>query len=220
MVQRLKKLNNATVKSLGRGKRSDGGGLWLYKTSDGGAKWVLRYSLYGRRHEMGLGGYPAVSLKEARESAEKWNAVVRGGKDAIKERERERREAERNLHVLNEIATDAFETRKAELKGEGKAGSWFTPLKLHVLPKLGSMPIAEIDQRDIRSALAPIWHEKADTARNPRPQGPVLSRLGTARGLQHVSGSDASLSVTSVTSVTPSDKRHKKENMVKYLSGP
>ena len=107
MVQRLKKLNNATVKSLGRGKHSDGGGLWIYKTSDGGAKWVLRYSLYGRRHEMGLGGYPAVSLKEARESAEKWNAVVRGGKDAIKERERERREAERNLHILNDIAADA-----------------------------------------------------------------------------------------------------------------
>ena len=114
---------------------------------------------------MGLGAYPNVTLSEARESAEEWRKVVRQGKDAIKERQRQRREVERNLHILNDIAVDAFESRKAELKGDGKAGRWFTPLKLHVLSKLGSMPIADIDQIDIRNALAPIWHTKADTAR-------------------------------------------------------
>lgn len=114
---------------------------------------------------MGLGRYPDVSLSEAREEAEKWRAVVRQGKDAIKERERQRRDAERNMNFLSVIARDAFESRKAELKGDGKAGRWFSPLELHVLPKLGKMPVSEIDQRDIRDTLAPIWHEKADTAR-------------------------------------------------------
>ena len=61
------------------------------------------------------------------------------------------------------IAKEAFEARKAELKGDGVAGRWFSPLELHVLPKLGKMPIEEVDQRDIKDVLAPIWHTKADT---------------------------------------------------------
>ena len=134
MARAMNKLNNATVKTAKPGKHSDGGGLWVYKSKDGTAKWVLRYTLHGRRHEMGLGGYPEVTLREARENAETWRAVVRDGKDAIKERERQRREAERNLFLLNDIAHDAFESRKAELKGDGKAGRWFSPLELHVLP--------------------------------------------------------------------------------------
>jgi len=70
----------------------------------------------------------------------------------------------RNLHLLKDIALDAFESRKAELKGDGKAGRWFTPLQLHILPKLGNVPVAEINQTDIRDVLRPIWHEKAETA--------------------------------------------------------
>ena len=132
---------------------------------------------------MGLGAYPSVTLREARESAETWRAVVRKGKDAIKERERQRREAERNLHILRDIAADAFESRKAELKDDGKAGRWFTPLELHVLPKLGRMPIAEIDQTDIRNTLAPIWSEKADTARKAMNRLNICFKHAAALGL-------------------------------------
>jgi len=103
LARALHKLNSATVKAAQPGKYSDGGGLWIYKRKDGGAQWVLRYTLHGRRHEMGLGAYPLVTLKEARESAEEWRAVVRQGKDAIKERERRRRDAERNMHILRGI---------------------------------------------------------------------------------------------------------------------
>ena len=77
------------------------------------------------------GAFPDVSLKEARQEAERWRAVVRSGTDAIKERERQRREAERNVHALGDIAEDAFESRKAELKGDGKAGRWLLQTLLY-----------------------------------------------------------------------------------------
>ena len=184
MARPLHKLSAATASAKPEGKYSDGGGLWLYKGRDGSAKWVLRYTLHGRRHEMGLGGFPDTPLKEARESADTWRGVVRQGKDAIKERERQRREAERNMHLLRDVATDAFESRKAELKGDGKAGRWFSPLELHVLPKLGGMPVAEIDQRDIRDTLAPIWHDKADTARKAMNRLGIVMRHATALGIE------------------------------------
>lgn len=89
-----------------------------------------------------MGPYPTVSLAEARRHADAARAKVRAGLDPIKERQRERREAARNLHLLQDIAADAFEARKAELKGNGKAGRWFSPLALHFLPKLGQVPVA------------------------------------------------------------------------------
>ncbi|WP_342588768.1 tyrosine-type recombinase/integrase [Roseovarius aestuariivivens] len=122
-------------------------------------------------------------MKAARDEADKWRAVVREGKDAIKERERQRPEAEQNLHILSDIAHDAFESRKAELKGDDKAGRWFPPLELHVLPKLEKMSVSQIDQSGIRDTLAPILQEKADTARKAMNRLSICLRHAAALGL-------------------------------------
>ncbi len=166
------RLSAKAAASLGAGKFADGGGLWLVKRENGGAQWVLRVTVHGRRREMGLGAYPAVSLADARREADKARALVRDDVDPIKAREKARRDAERNLHTLADIAADAFESRKAELKDDGVAGRWLSPLSIHVLPKLGRVPVVEIDQIDIRDTLKPIWHDKAHTARK------ALNRLG------------------------------------------
>ncbi|UWR32501.1 integrase arm-type DNA-binding domain-containing protein [Sulfitobacter sp. W027] len=184
MGRATNRLSASAVKAAPAGKHADGGGLWLVKRPDGGAQWVLRVTPHGRRREMGLGAYPDVSLKEARESAEQWRRLVREGLDPIKERERQRREAARNIHKLADIALDAFESRKAELKGDGKAGRWFSPLELHILPKLGQVPVADIDQRDIRDTLAPIWHTKAATAEKAMSRLNIVLRHAAALGLE------------------------------------
>ncbi len=62
----------------------------------------------------------------------------------------------RNLHYLKDIALETLESRKAELKDDGKEGDWFSSLQRHVLPKLGCLPISEITQTEIRDTLAPI----------------------------------------------------------------
>ncbi|MFG1365019.1 tyrosine-type recombinase/integrase [Xanthobacter versatilis] len=207
MGRGLNRLSAIAVRSAAAGKHADGGGLWLHKRLDGGAQWFFRFTVHGRRREMGLGAATDVSLREAREAADRWRAVVRQSLDPIKQRERERREAARTLHYLKDIALDAFESRKAELKGDGKAGRWFTPLELHVLPKLGSVPVADIDQKDIRDALAPIWHTKADTARK------AMNRLGLC--LKHAAalGLDVDLQATEKARALLGQQRHKPENI-------
>jgi integrase len=201
------RLSARAVQTLGPGKYADGAGLWLYKRDDGGANWVLRYTIHGRRREMGIGSAQLVTLKEARETAERWRGVVRAGKDPIKERERERREAAQHLHLLKDIAVDAFDARKAELKGDGKAGRWFSPLELHVLPKLGNVPVAEIDQKDIRDVLAPIWHTKADTARK------ALNRLSIVMRHAAALGYDVDLQATEKARALLGKSRHVAENI-------
>jgi hypothetical protein len=180
----MNRLSAKGAVSLGPGKHADGGGLWLVKDTPKRGKWVLRLTVHNRRREMGLGPFPAVSLAESRRLAEEARSQVRAGLDPIKERERRRREAARNLHVLRDIASDAFEARKAELKGDGRAGRWFSPLEIHVLPKLGGLPVAEIDQVDIRDCLSPIWHTKADTARKALNRLSICLRHAAALGLQ------------------------------------
>jgi integrase len=175
-----------TVKGIGplpAGKYSDGEGLWLFKRQAGSSQWFLRVTVHGRRREMGLGGWPDVGLKAARDLSDKWRAVAKSGIDPIKAREKERRDAERNLHVLADVAADAFESRKAELKGDGKAGRWMSPLDNHVLPKLGKVPVAKIDQIDIRDCLKPIWHTKADTARKAMNRLSIVMKHAAALGL-------------------------------------
>jgi len=203
----LNRMSAAEVKTAAPGKHSDGGGLWLVKRDTGGAQWVLRVTVHGRRREMGLGSYPALSLKDARDSAAKWRTLAAQEVDPIKRREKERREAVRNLHILNDIAADAFESRKAELKGDGEAGRWWTPLKLHVLPKLGKVPVAEIDQTDIRDALAPIWHVKADTAKKALNRLAICLKHGAALGL------DVDLQATEKAKALLGKQRHKVTNV-------
>lgn len=207
MARLQNKLTSASAKAALPGKHSDGAGLWLYKREKKRGQWVLRYTIYSKRHEMGLGRFPETSLSEAREEADKWRAVVRSGKDAIKERERQRDEQRRNQNILADVALDAFESRKAELKGDGKAGRWFSPLELHVLPKLGKTPVSEIDQRDIRDTLSPIWHEKADTARKAMNRLSIVMRHAAALGL------DVDLQATEKAKALLGKQRHKPQNI-------
>ena len=147
------------------------------KREGGGGQWVLRVTVHGRWREMGLGAATEISLKDARATAAKWCNVAAQQVDPIKQREKDRRAAQRNLHILANIAKDAFESRKAELKGDGEAGRWWTPLKL------GKVPVAEIDQTDIRHAIAPIWHSKADIAKKALNRLAICLKHRAALGL-------------------------------------
>ncbi|EJF87396.1 tyrosine-type recombinase/integrase [Bartonella rattimassiliensis] len=202
----MNRLNARSVATLGAGKYNDSAGLLLHKRKDGGAQWILRYTIHGRRCEMGLGALRHVSLKKARELANQWRSVLHEGRDPIKEREKQKREAISNLHYLKDIALDAFESRKAELKGDGKNGNWFVPLKLHILPKLGCLPVSEITQTEIRNTLAPIWHTKAGAAQA------ALIRLNLC--LKHAAalGLDVDLQATTKARALLGKQRHKTQN--------
>lgn len=207
MSRALNRLSASEINFAQPGKLSDGGGLWFHKRADGGAQWFLRVHVHGRRREMGLGAYPAVSLKEARSKAGAYRAQVRQGIDPIKQRAKDSRDAMRNLQILKDVALDAFESRKAELKGDGKAGRWFSPLELHVLPKLGKVPVSELDQTDIRDTLAPIWHDKADTARKAMNRLSIVMRHAAALGL------DVDLQATDKARALLGKQRHKVQNV-------
>lgn len=201
------RLSPAFVKKAPPGKYCDGAGLWLVVRDDGGSQWVLRVTVHGRRREMGLGGYPGIGLAAARDLAERWRAMAKQGRDPVKEREAEERAMRREDISLAVLTADAFEARKAELKGEGKAGRWLSPMTLHVLPKLGKVPVTDIDQRDIRDTLAPLWHTKAETARKALNRLSIVMKRAAALGL------DVDLQATEKAKALLGKSRHKPKNI-------
>ncbi|MEX1236453.1 MAG: integrase arm-type DNA-binding domain-containing protein [Roseovarius sp.] len=148
-------------------KLQDGGGLILNRTESGG-KWIFRYSFSGRRREMGLGSMPDVTLADVRRARARWAAVLQNGLDPISERQRIKAEEVASLNrddpTLAEMIDTVFEARKGQLRGDGTRGRWLSPLRVHVIPKIGARRMSTIHQRDIHDVLAPIWRTKHETA--------------------------------------------------------
>ena len=61
-------------------------GLYVQITPKGGKTWVLRAALGGRRAEIGLGGFPTVTLAQARNKAREARDKIERGLDPMAER--------------------------------------------------------------------------------------------------------------------------------------
>ena len=64
------KLNTKTIIGLSSGKHHDGRGLYIFIKTKGLGERGYRYRLHKVSREMGLGNFPDVSLREAREKAD------------------------------------------------------------------------------------------------------------------------------------------------------
>ena len=130
---KLNALSQLKAKTLPPGKYADGQGLWLWKADKERGKWLLRIVVSGKRREMGLGRWPDVGIAEARQKAEQARRTLRDGTDPVEAR----RQGRRVIHRLTvkQAIEGCFEARKAELKGDGEAGRWMSPLNVHVIPK-------------------------------------------------------------------------------------
>src|SRR5262245_50188782 len=63
------------------GRHSDGAGLQLLVQPSGARSWVLRVQVKGVRLDVGLGGFPELSLARAREKAHEWRPIFKAGGD-------------------------------------------------------------------------------------------------------------------------------------------
>ena len=64
--------------------------LYLNVAPGGSKSWVQRLTVHGRRCDIGLGGFPLVSLAEAREAAFQNRKLARTGGDPLAEKHKAR----------------------------------------------------------------------------------------------------------------------------------
>jgi integrase len=159
----------------------DGAGLFLVVKPTGAKAWMLRLQVAGKRHDVGLGGYPTVSLKEAREKAEAMRKQARAGVNPIEEREAARREREAARKAAEEaqartfraVAEACIQSQAPGWKDRKTAVMWRGSLERWAYPELGDTPIADIDKHAVMRAISAVWRERPATAKK------VLRRIGT-----------------------------------------
>ena len=155
----MPQLTAAKIRSITKpGRHGDGAGLYLNVTASGSKSWVQRIVIDGRRRDIGLGGYPAVSLGEARSLAVGNQTAIAKGLDPVVEKRRSAiptfREATRKTHQAN----------LPRWRNQRHALSWLQTLERHAFPILGNMLVDRISRADVLAVLTPIWGGKEETA--------------------------------------------------------
>ena len=172
------KLSATRVKALrDPGRYTDGDGLHLFISKAGGKSWVQRITIDGRRRDIGLGGYPTVSLAQARKRAADNRASIADGKDPVEEK---RKPAEL---TFSRAARAVHEVNRPRWRNERHALSWMQTLERHAFPKIGSKPIASIGRTDVLTVLTPIWSTRPETARRVRQRMRTVFRWAMANEL-------------------------------------
>lgn len=189
MPKRTKELSAVEVKRLlAPGFHAVGGvpGLHLRVNDGGGRSWILRAVVKGKRRDIGLGGFPDVSLAAAREAARTEREKIRSGLDPVKERaeERKRRAVERKLGITFAEAVEKFLTsgKLDALTNAKHQAQWRSTLETYAIPIIGAKSLVDVDVSDIKAVLDPIWITKHETATR------VRSRLETVFSWEKVAG--------------------------------
>ena len=165
-------LTYAKIKSLRKaGFYGDGGTLYLRVAPGGSKQWVQRLVIRGRRHDLGLGGWPLVSLQEARESAFENRKQARRGEDLLAARQRE------VAPTFEEALEKVIALHQPTWKDGGRtANSWRACLKQYATPKIGRRRVSEITAADVLDIVGGIWTSRHETAKKvKRRLGAVLA---------------------------------------------
>ena len=171
-------LTNSAVKEAAKpGRYGDGGGLYLHITPHGTKSWVQRIVIDGARLDKGLGGWPQVTLKRAREIADSNRVEVKAGRNPWAGKERAARvasatprtPAKRKVLTFEDVGRAYHSEIKVRQLDSAKNGrNWIQQMERHVFPIIGDTPVTEIDRPTVLDALKPIWFDLPDAARRIR----------------------------------------------------
>jgi integrase len=156
---------------------ADGGNLYLQATlgDDGNVRrsWVFRYAIDGRRREMGLGATHTLGLAEARDKARTLRKQLLDDVDPLeaKAAAKQARLAERAKAMTFRQCAAAYISLHGDGWGREHLHQWNASLAAYVYPKIGDMPVRDVDQAAVMRIVEPLWKTKTTTA------GRVRSRI-------------------------------------------
>jgi integrase len=164
----MARLTERGVQTARPGRHSDGDGLHLVVSATGRKKWVLRYQVVGVRKDKGLGAYPAIGLKDARDRATAARRLVARGVDPI-EADRAAKKAAKPIPTFREIAKLVIEDAQSKSVNAKVRYQWERHLGPAYSGPLLDRPVHEITALDVAAVLRPVWRSKPEVARKLYP---------------------------------------------------
>ena len=158
-----KELTATEIKSIKReGIYRAGPTLYLRIAPGGSKSWVQRLTINRARHDIGLGGYPQVSLASARKLALQNRELAWAGGDPLALKRKSK------LPTFRQAAEKAFEANRGRWRSEKTARNWEQGMNKHILPVIGGLRVDQIGRAEVLRILTPIWTTKPEIARKQR----------------------------------------------------
>ena len=158
-------------------KLRDGGGLYLLITPADARLWRLRYKVRGRESMLGLGSYPATSIKAARARRAELHAALEAGRDPAAERRAERASSSSTFEA---IAREWLAKQPFAPKTLKKAVWTFEDL---LFPYIGARPVSALTAPELLGVLRRLERRgKHETAHRAKQRVGQVVRYAIATG--------------------------------------
>jgi integrase len=164
-------------------------GLYLQVTPNNGRSWVLRVKVGNLRRDIGLGGFPTVTLSQARDKARETRAKIEQGIDPVEERKAVKAAliaAQARGLTFAQAVDRALAAKLDAFKNAKHRQQWENTLATYATPVLGKMLVQDITTQDVLRVLQPHWADKTETA--SRVRGRIEAVLSWATVAGHRTG--------------------------------
>ena len=197
----LTALEIKNVESDGKTRRiGDGRGLYLVVRESGSKSWVQRVTVDGRRTDIGLGGFPDVTLALARRKSEEIRAAIAEGRDPLAERRQP------GVPTFRDAAAQYIEDKSAEWRRPQQARDWRAQLKAHAYPAFGNTRVDRITRGSVVAVLRPLWTTRPAQARKLRQR--IRAVFGAAMAHGHLDLNPAGEVIDAALPKIPAVKDH------------
>ena len=164
MVVAMPKLTVLDIRNAkGPCRLADGEGLFFEITANGTKRWLYRFKLDGKNGMFIVGRYPALSLKEARESHQKAKSLVNQGIKPAQARRNIKKENIDQERKRKDVRTKSFQyvglewiEQQREAWSVDHAQAVKDSLQSNVFPCIGDQPVDTITPPEVLKILRKI----------------------------------------------------------------
>lgn len=159
-------------------------GLYLCVNAGTARSWILRIVMGSKRRDMGLGGFPGVTLSQARDKARTARASVELGIDpiAVKKTVSSALSAQQATDKTFEQAAAAYiDSHGDSWKNAKHRAQWTSTLETYAYPVVGKLLVRDVGKEHVLNILEPIWKTKTETAKRLRGRIEAVLDWATAR---------------------------------------
>ena len=158
------------------GKYTDGHGLMLWIQPTGSRQWVQRLQIQGKRREMGLGGFPLVTLESARETALANRRIARSGGDPRSQ------STAANVPTFAEASRTVHAIHAPSWRNAKQRQQWIDEVARIVHPAIGHLPVDAITTGQLTAVFEPIWLTKPVIANRVRQRTEKILDWAVSQG--------------------------------------
>ena len=145
--------------------------LYLNVAPGGSKSWVQRIFTNGVQRDIGLGGFPLVTLVDARELAFSNRRRARRGEviqTPAEKRAEKRVEKFKTVPSFYEAAVKTHAAKFPTPQSRKSGASWLAQLERHAFARLGPLAVDKIGRAEVLAVISPLWGTKHETARKVR----------------------------------------------------